>query len=159
MSIDNSDIQQKIKIRQRGLTLINSPFLVLDMYAGTGTITKILWSKVAEKVKCIEKEKGKLQIDSDRVESVFGDNADFIFEAKNYNVIDCDAYGLVIYFLKKLIPECKKDTIIFFTEFNPIRVKNNWQYEFLQQLSEMKVRAMSWEKATFSQALYGYVLI
>lgn len=159
MNYDNSDIQQKINVRKKGLSLRNGEFSVLDMYAGEGHITNILWSKVAQKVKCIEKEPGKLKLSISNVECVEGDNNLFISDAGQYEVIDCDGYGLTQYLIKKLIPECRPNTLIFFTEFNPIRVNKNWENEFINSMLSYNIRAIYKEKGNFTKAIYGYLII
>ena len=57
---DNADLSQKIKIRQDAINLLGrKPKKVIDAFSGEGVIAKMLWSVVADKVICIEKDAAK----------------------------------------------------------------------------------------------------
>lgn len=159
---DNSDIARKLEIRQMGISLIQPPFSVLDMYSGEGHITSQLWSKIAQSVVCIEKEKNKFSCKQSHVSLINDDCRKHYDLCRLFNVIDCDAHGMVAPVLEQVIEQCRRDTIIFFTEFNPIlhRIKIDWTHKFIDELiNHKKVRAIWYEKSKLSPVLYGYALI
>lgn len=110
--LDNSDFASKIAIRHKSLQkLSRKPSLVLDAFAGEGVIAEMLWSVVADEVICIEKERSKAEkITAAKV--IIGDNRDYIHLADDACLIDCDAYGLVMPYIK-LLP---KNKLVVFTD-------------------------------------------
>jgi tRNA G26 N,N-dimethylase Trm1 len=157
--IENSDLQQKIAVRQKGLCYTAAPYNVLDLYAGSGVITERLWSKIAKKVVCVEKQQGKLKLNLQNVECHTSSNDSFLCRTQDFNVIDCDAYGMVAPVLKKIINLAANGSVVFFTEFNPVRAKHNWQGEFVNSVMSPKIRGLYYEKASNSQTIYGYLII
>lgn len=157
--IDNSNINQKIAIRQKGLSLLkSSQFDVLDMYAGVGIITNTFWAKVAKNVYCCEKENGKFISNAENVILFEGDNSEKIHISEHFEVIDLDAYGLVLKKIKDISKiKQTKERLIFFTEFNPIAYKKNWQYDFMLELLKLNPTGIFIEKASNSAVLYGYI--
>jgi hypothetical protein len=105
---DNKSVADKIFLRREATKHLDE-LRVLDLYAGSN----VLWGNF-EKAKYfgIEVEKGKgknLNINTRRVI----DALDF----SQYNVIDCDSYGIAFDIYKKLLesPSIKKGTVIFYT--------------------------------------------
>lgn len=127
MSTDHSDYQSKIFVRQKGLALIKPPYRVIELYAGAGVLTQNLWLKVADEVLSIEREPDKFKLSHPNLTTITENCTYHIDKIANYNVIDCDAYGLVLPVLLKCIDHANPGSIIFFTEFNPIRYKKDWE--------------------------------
>lgn len=94
---------QKVAVRHKALKALGRrPALVLDMFAGEGLMTQMLWSVAADKVICIEKDGEKAAKISGASQVIVGDNADFLHLAEHADIIDCDAYGLVMPLIKRL---------------------------------------------------------
>lgn len=157
--IDNSNLIQKIAIRQRGVSLLKSKsFSVLDLYAGEGNITANLWAKIAKTVLCCEKEKGKFQFNAPNVEIIEDDNIKLIEKSNGFEIVDLDAYGLVFNKIKMVSEKpFLKERLIFFTEFNPISYNKNWQEKFINDLLKLNPTAIYFEKAKNSAVIYGYL--
>jgi len=157
MSIDNSDFRLKVDVRQKGLSLVRPPYNVLELYAGTGMLTNHLWAKVAERVLSIEKDPHKFNSTFKNVTAITDHNANHIDKAKDFNVIDCDAYGMVLPVVLKCIEAAKENSIVFFTEFNPVRYKNDWIGETVKAVSShKKVKGFWFHQANNSQVIYAY---
>lgn len=160
MSIDNSDFRLKLDVRQKGLSLIQAPYNVLELYAGTGMLTNQLWAKVADRVLSIEREPNKFNSQFDNVIAITDHNASHIDKAKYFNVIDCDAYGMVLPVVMKCIDAAKENSIVFFTEFNPVRYKHDWIGETAKKIaSHKKVKGFWFHQANNSQVIYAYAHI
>lgn len=154
--IDNSDLQRKIQIRQKGVSLLRSETLfTCDLYAGEGHICDLLWRHISKYVVAVEKIQGKFKLKYPNIELIEGDNKNI--ELLNFNIIDADAYGLVLPMLKKTAL-LKGERLVCFTEFNPIAHKNrDWQSQFIEQILQFDPTAFYVEKAKTSAALYGFI--
>lgn len=105
---DNKSVANKIFLRREATKHLGS-LRVLDLYAGNN----VLWRNFEkEKYFGIEVQQGKgknLNVDTRRVI----DALDF----SQYNVIDCDSYGIAFDIYKKILesPKTQKGTIVFYT--------------------------------------------
>lgn len=151
---DNADIAHKINIRHRALSMLNQkPNLVIDAYAGSGVVSSMLWSTVSKKVICIEKDKNKLnKINKENIEKINGDNRQYIHLMNDADIIDCDAYGLVMPFIK-LLP---KNKLIVFTDGTPTKQKKVFNADkiFWHNVN-LLLRDYVIEKSISSNAYYG----
>lgn len=150
---DNSDIQHKLNIRHRALKALGfRPSCVLDMYAGEGEITRLLWRHAADKVVCIERDPTKAA----RIEGatvIVGDNSNYTSMAADADLIDCDAYGLVMPIVD-LLPSGK---LVVFTDGTPEKARKVWSAnkEFYSSLSSLLSDAVV-ERSIAGNAFYGY---
>jgi hypothetical protein len=151
--MDNSDIRQKILVRQKGLFLLPNPSKIVDMYAGDGNISRLLWSKLNAELICIEKEKSKID-KIDFAEKILGNNIDYLHLTADADIVDMDAYGLVMNTVKKVIAVSKCTKIIFFTESNPFS-KNI--HTTIDEILKLKITAFWIEKCNSSNVFYGYI--
>lgn len=153
--IDNSDFKQKIKVRQKGLVLLPTPQKIVDMYCGEGNISRHLWSKFNCDLTCIDKDGLKIsKIDFD-CKKVVGDNRNHISITKDADIVDLDAYGLVMKILKDVLKISEtKEKLIFFTESNPFKKSI---YGIIKELLELDITAFWIEKCNSSSIYYGYV--
>lgn len=153
--IDNSDLQQKINIRARGMSIFpcSNPKIV-DLYAGEGNISNLFWKHYSDNIFLIEKEKGKAnKISFGTV--IIGDNKRFLDLTKDADIVDADAYGLVFSTIKKVVDISEKKKIIFFTESNPFTKSI---HKTIEQILELKPIAFWVEKANNSSVFYGYLI-
>lgn len=152
--MDNSDINQKIRIRQKGLKLLPNPKIIVDMYAGEGHLSRSLWSKLNTSLTCIEKEQWKVDNLDFKCTKICGDNRDYISLASTADIIDLDAYGLVMKILKDILNENKKTQLIFFTESNPFC---KYISKIIDELLTLDITCFWIEKSNQSNVFYGYV--
>ena len=132
---DNESLMLKIQIRNKALKYFGGrPNLVLDMFAGECVITKMLWRGISNHVICIEKDEKK-PTKVDGVDLIIGDNRDYIDLAYDADIIDCDAYGLVLGLIEKL-PSKK---VVVFTDGTPVKSRKvfNAEIEFHKKLKEI----------------------
>jgi tRNA G26 N,N-dimethylase Trm1 len=122
---DNSDLQAKILLRSRYIDRLPTGFSVVDFYAGEGVISGMFWACNASKVICVEKDPRKAARikKSKNIEVFIGDNIGFLYLAQGADVFDCDAYGLVMPFLKKLAQSGGSGKRVFFTDGTPLKAK------------------------------------
>ena len=154
--IDNSDLQRKIEIRQKGLSLIRADkILTCDLFAGEGFITDLLWRHVSEKVVAFERINGKFLLNYKNVSLIESDNKDANFA--DFNIFDADSYGLVFPIIEKLC-NLKGERLICFTEFNPIGHKKwDWVTQYINNITMFDPTAFFIEKSKKSPVLYGYI--
>ncbi len=153
---DNSDLQRKIQIRQKGVLLMRTtPLYCCDLYAGEGKITDLFWRHICKDVVAVEKTHGKFMVQAENILLMEQDNR--TVELDGFNIFDADAYGMVFPMLKK-IASLSGERLVCFTEFNPVLHKQQeWISKFLFQISELDPSALFFEKAKFSAALYGFL--
>lgn len=116
---DNADLQHKLRLRSEALGEC-CPGLVLDAFAGEGTITRMLWRHVATRVICIEQMAAKARC-IEGAEVVVGDNRDHLALAAGADVIDCDAYGLSMPFIERLSAHAPSGALVVFTDGTPVK--------------------------------------
>ena len=98
---DNSHLPEKVELRIESLSFFKKNDInILEAYAGDGKI----WSEVQRQTK---KKLNILKIEvKDNKKGIYlkGDNSKFIplFEFKNYDIIDLDAYGVPYFQLKAI---------------------------------------------------------
>lgn len=158
---DNSDIRQKIRIRNKVFDYFDKVDKVVEFYAGEGALTKQFWSKISKEVSCIDKQCIKLnKIKLENVTTYCGDNIDFIDQFAGVEIVDCDAYGLVIDFIRQVLEVSKTDKkLIFFTD-GFYKVQKNLKhlpYTFDDLINEIKPDAYHYEKANGGNVYYGWV--
>lgn len=151
--MDNSDIYQKIMVRQKGLLLLPNPKKIVDMYAGNGHISRILWSKLCNDLICIEKEKEKA-INIDFTKTIIGNNLDYIELTRDADIVDMDAYKLVMNPLKKVLSASVTTKLIFFTESNPF---SKHIFTTIEEILKMDITSFWIEKCKSSNLFYGYI--
>lgn len=152
--MDNSDFNQKIAIRQKGLKLLPNPKIIVDMYAGEGHLSRNLWSKLNASLTCIEKEQWKVnKLDFECIK-ICDDNKNHINLASKADIIDLDAYGLVMKNLKDILSANKKTQLIFFTESNPFC---KFMSKVVDELITLDITCFWIEKSNQSNVFYGYV--
>lgn len=130
---DNESLALKLEVRNAALKhLGKKPNLVLDMFAGEGVISKMLWCGISDHVICIEKDAKKASKITNKAQVIIGDNSESINLAENAEIIDCDAYGMVMDLIKKL----PKNKIVVFTDGTPMKAKRifNAEMEFQKNL-------------------------
>lgn len=153
---DNSDFAAKILMRQRAL--VYRPIrLVVDYYAGEGLITLRLWRHIAQRVICIERDEKKARrIKAENVQVIVGNNTDYVCLAKDADIIDCDAYGLVMPFIER-VRLSGATPFAFFTDGTPEKQRkvHRAYADFAQKLSENLID-FYFEKSLGGNAYYGY---
>lgn len=154
--IDNSDIKQKLELRKRGMSLVATPSLIVDMYAGEGHISNSMWKHYDNcNLILIEKEQSKAnKINFGQV--IVGDNRNYLDITKHADIVDCDSYGLVFKLIKDIVSISESQKIIFFTESNPFTKSI---YKAIDSILELKPKAFWIEKANNSSVYYGYLII
>ena len=116
--MDNSDFNQKIAVRQKGLALLPNPSKIVDMYAGEGHISRSFWSKLNAELTCIEKEQWKVdKLDFDCVK-ICDNNKKYVDLASKADIVDLDAYGLVMKILRDILNANKKTQLILIPMIN-----------------------------------------
>ena len=158
---DNSNIQQKIRVRKKGLSEFSNLNIdiVLEMYAGAGILSKF-WSQIANKLICVEKDKSKLDnIIYENVEKYNTDNNSLaiINISKDIQIIDCDAYGKVTNQLKILLDIATTDKLIFFTDGTLKQEMKTKQKFFDEEMKKLNADKIYYEKAIGGNVYYGYI--
>jgi 16S rRNA G966 N2-methylase RsmD len=151
--MDNSDIQQKIMIRQKGLLLLPNPKKIVDMYAGNGHISRILWSKICNNLICIEKESEKT-VNIDFAKVIVGNNLEYIDLTKDADIVDMDAYRLVMKPLKEVLKVSITTKLIFFTESNPF---SKHIFATIEEILKLNITSFWIEKCNSSNVFYGFI--
>ena len=152
--MDNSDFNQKIKVRQKGLVLLPNPKTIVDMYAGEGHLSRNFWSKLNAELTCIEKEQWKIdKIDFDCTK-ISSDNRKHIKLAATADIVDLDAYGLVMKNIQDILNTSSKTQLLFFTESNPFC---KFMSKIVEELIKLDITAFWIEKSNKSNVFYGYV--
>jgi precorrin-6B methylase 2 len=152
---DNGDLAHKIDIRNRAISALGySPNLIIDFFAGEGVISYLFWQANAKKIICVENnaEKAK-KIDIKNARVVVGDNKSFISLASDADIIDCDAYGLVMPFIE-LLP---KNKFVIFTDGSLVKQNKVFKAvkEFYSKADEL-LKDFVIEKSITGNVFYGY---
>jgi len=166
LSVDNAVLRQKIAVR---IAVRNEFFnrfgslrvpLAVDFFAGEGTIAQAFWSQVAQRVECVDMDGEKLRsIQKPNIATHCGDNTRLLHLADDAQVIDCDAYGLVLPFIKLLLArKARSQTLIFFTDGTPkVQKKRGGLQEFDAQIESLGASEFHFEKSHQSNVLYGWL--
>lgn len=105
---DNKSIANKIFIRQNGIKRLDN-VRVLDLFAGRN----VLWNNIKT-----DKYFG-IDIDADKGANLKANTREVFdnINLQDYNVIDCDSYGIAFDLYKKLLTNhnINKGTVIFYT--------------------------------------------
>jgi len=161
MYYDNSDIRQKIMIRNNLFSYHLNKDICIEYFAGEGVLTKMFWANVCKNVICVEKEQSKInKINLQNVTKYIGNNIDFIELSENIEIIDCDAYGLVTDFIRKILEVSKtKQKIIFFTDgfFKVQKKLKHLKYNFEDIVKSLYPDKYFYEKALGGNVYYGYL--
>lgn len=152
---DNADLQHKLRLRSEALGDCR-PGLVLDAFAGEGTITRMLWRHVANRVICIEQSAAKARC-VEGAEVVVGDNRQHLALAAGAEVIDCDAYGLVMPFIERIAPHAASGALVVFTDGTPVKARKvpAAKREFWVT-AERLLRGLRVELGASGNTFYGY---
>lgn len=152
--IDNSDLQQKLNVRKKGLVLLPNPSLIVDMYAGEGHISRALWSKFNARLICIEKEWEKVSKIDFPSEIICDDNRKHIELAAKADIVDLDAYGLVMKNVQDVLNANDKTQLLFFTEANPF---SKFISKTVEEIIKLDITSFWIEKSKQSHVYYGYI--
>ena len=155
---DNADLQHKLRLRSQALG-DHRPALVIDAYAGEGVITGMLWRHVAKRVVCIEQSAAKAQriASHARVEVVVGDNREQLALVAAAEVIDCDAYGLVMPYIERVARHARPGTLVVFTDGTPVKARKVVcaEREFWARAGVL-LRDLHVETGASGSTFYGY---
>lgn len=124
---DNKSIANKIFIRQNGIKLLDN-VRVLDLFAGRN----VLWNNIQT-----DRYFG-IDIESDKGKNLKANTRDVFdnIHLQDFNVIDCDSYGIAFDLYKKLLTNyhINKGTVIFYTlitnEFTKIQNVAKKEFNF-----------------------------
>jgi tRNA G26 N,N-dimethylase Trm1 len=158
---DNSDLFAKIAIRQKAIRIYSRPLSrVADCYAGEGVITQMLWSGIAKAVLCIDKDSAKIsKITANNVIKKIGDNVQFLTDISECDIIDCDAYGLVMPFINQLAPLCA-GKIVVFTDGTPEKGRKVYSaFKAFNADCKRLFAEYSVELSNGGNAYYGYGIL
>ena len=151
--MDNSDLRRKIAVRHAALKeLGRRPIMVLEMFAGEGEITKLLWSAAADRVVSIERNAEKASKIAG-ADIIVGDNAEHLNLAESACIIDCDAYGGVMGLVRRL-PSRKLVVFTDGTLFAQRKAFSMYQ-RFARDLREL-FSSFHVEESGGGTAYYGY---
>lgn len=137
---DNSDLQAKIKLRSRFIDDLPVGFTVVDCFAGQGVLAQTYWRHNAGKVICIEKNPMKAAaIKAPGIEVIVSDNRRRLDLIDCADVIDCDAYGLVMPFIRLLSVSGGGGKRVFFTDGTPHKARKvaSAYRQFMQDCEEL----------------------
>lgn len=107
---DNSDIKQKIVLRNELFNYPVSRAACLEFFSGAGTLRRLFWQNVVDKVVSVDKANRGIHIDI---------VADSFYKPElsvDYEIIDCDAYGQVIPLIAACAEMRKSRQLYFFTD-------------------------------------------
>lgn len=157
---DNSDLQVKLMLRNRAFEFYDVINTVIDYYAGQCVIANMLWSNIANNVTCIDKTTLKEPVNKN-INRIVGDNKNYLDLSKTINVIDCDAYGLVMPFIKEIVGISEVSKLIFFTDGTPTRQKRFKcaTREFQQHIDEIKPDYVDYFLNQRKTAYYGVMAV
>lgn len=130
---NHADFARKLVMRSEVIGSMR-PRFVADCFAGTGDLTAALWAGIADRVLCIEHNPDcapALEVLARRHKNMaveIARNEAFISRIVAADVVDCDAYGMVMPFIHSLVKAgLHPGTLVFFTDGTPMkarRVKN-----------------------------------
>jgi hypothetical protein len=154
---DNSDFFRKIAIRQDLLRRVGRVGIVADCYAGGGEITQILWSHVADKVVCIDKNAAKLaSFDCRNAEKHCGDNLELTHLLHECDLFDCDAYGLVMPLIKRIATFAGGKPVVF-TDGTPEKGRKLYAaFSAFEKDCRAVFSDYAYERSAAGNAFYGW---
>ncbi len=152
--MDNSDFNQKIAVRKKGLVLLPNPSKIVDMYAGEGHISRSFWSKLKTELTCIDKVQWKIDLIDFDCYTICDDNRNYIELAASADIVDLDAYGLVMKNIREILSKSNKTQLLFFTESNPFC---KFMSKVIDEIIKLDITAFWIEKSNQSNVFYGYI--
>lgn len=153
---DNADLQHKLRLRSRALGYLR-PALVLDAFAGEGVITRMLWRHVSQRVICIEQSADKAAKIPSGIDVVVGNNRDYPSLAESADVIDCDAYGLVMPYIELLVEHARPGALVVFTDGTPVKARKVFSAEReFREAAERLLSGLHVELGASGTTYYGY---
>lgn len=159
MGFDNSDIKQKLALRNQVFNFDINTNEVIEYFAGEGQMTKF-WQNISEKITCIDTDLKKLElIKSENLTLINGDNKNYLHLSKNVELIDCDSYGLVLDFVKDILEISETNKLIFFTDGSPryfksLKLKKN---DFEDKIKALKPTQYHYEHSNQGNVYYGFI--
>lgn len=116
--VDNSDLLQKIRIRSKIFEYDIKIESCLEYFSGKGVLREAFWNKICEKVFSIDIENTGTHLD------LVSDSFKLAELSVNYQIIDCDAYGVVLPFVAKMAKMRNSPQIYFFTDGGEVQNKH-----------------------------------
>ena len=160
MQFDNSNLHQKIRIRNNVYKFDVNFDNIVEFFSGEGNITQF-WSKICKNVISIDQDESKLEkINIINVEKIHGNNLNYLHLSESIEIIDCDSYGECIDFIEKILKISKTDKkLIFFTDgFCKVqKKKKRLNYNFDDSINSLNPSESFYEKATGGNVYYGYL--
>ena len=158
---DVSKNRQKWKIRQAALS--KYPHLnkkeVLEVFAGWGNMTQY-WSQIADTLYVND-------IDESKMESIIQPNViklskdyrdvEIIEMSKEIEVVDCDAFGLIMNYVKRLCEVSQVDKLIFFTDGIKKRAKALKRINIERYFHNYNYDDLYYESSDMGEVFYGYI--
>lgn len=157
---DVSKNRQKRRIRQ--IALSKYSFLdksnILEVFAGWGNMTKF-WVQVGKVVYCNDKDISKLDVNSNKIVRLEKDykNEDIITLSRNIQIVDCDAHGLIIDYVKQLCEVSDVDKLIYFTDGIKKRANALKRINVDKYFHNYDYDEIYYEPCMMGHVYYGYV--
>jgi len=153
--------RQKWRIRHNALSKYSylSKDKILEVFAGWGNMTKY-WSQIAGQVISNEKDLSKLGfVLPENVKTLNLDYRDnhIIELCKNIEIIDCDAFGLIMDYVKELCEMSNTNKLIFFTDGIKKRSKVLKKINIEKYFNNYNYDDIYYEQCTMGNVFYGYI--
>lgn len=152
--IDNSDLRQKVALRNRLFNYPVSTKKCLELFSGTGEIRTAFWDKAVESVYSVDIENKGCHLD------LISDSFSLAYLSPNFEIIDCDAYGVVLPLIKEMAMLRNSRQLYFFTDGGEVQNKHRGKnyYSVKKMIEEMNPTDYLIEYSRFaSRVVYGLI--
>lgn len=158
-------LAQKIAWRNRLFSLWPGPYRVVEYFAGWGNLTAAFWAKAAACVSCYEIDEKKVNVLRDKfagqahISITHADAFDHIDAGADVEVVDCDAYGIVIDMMNEILKRSQTPRkVIFFTDGTLSQEKAAKRTGQFEREIGLIGSDRDWVRAPDSNAYFGYVI-
>lgn len=152
--VDNSDLRQKIALRNRMFNYPVSAKKCLELFSGAGEIRRAFWDKAVESVYSVDCEKKGAHL------NLVADSFSLAHLSPNFEIIDCDAYGVVLPLIKEMATLRTGRQLYFFTDGGEVQNKHRGEsyYSVKRLIQEMNPSDYLIEYSRFANRVaYGLI--
>lgn len=162
---DAMRLAQKIAWRNRLFSLAKPPYRVIEYFAGAGYVTEAFWIKAASDIACYELDEKKVATlhakfgDNPAVSITHADAFDRLDDSADYEVVDCDAYGIVIDMVSEILKRSQTEhKVIFFTDGTLAQEKAAKRAGQFEREIQLIGSDRDWVRSPDSNVYFGYVI-
>lgn len=162
---DAINLREKIAWRNKLFSLVKPPYHVVEYFTGYGHVTEGFWAKTAATVDCFELDDKKVTElhrkfgSNPNISITHADAFDHLDACADIEVVDCDAYGIVIDMMAEILKNSQTERkVIFFTDGTLTQEKAHHRSGQFEREIKTIGSKQEWRKASRSNVYLGYVL-